>query len=155
MSDDQPFSPQDVERVLSGQAEIYASYADHSINKSAEMQSYLMLAKHSFSSFAEQAYLNWAEAKSAEITQKLNEMFAGKAPTEWGSSAAEDVHRVLSEPHLVNAFADHFLQDSFSAGHLRLPQLKSAVSQWYRSWAGEQSPKIAQAFVEVLEGNGE
>jgi hypothetical protein len=77
---------------------------------------YLKLAENNFDHFGESALLAYAAGHTAALQQAL------VAREETGTAQV----KALEMAYAMNGFADHFLTDLFSAGHLRVPRKKLA-----------------------------
>ncbi|KAI1171066.1 hypothetical protein F4777DRAFT_566875 [Nemania sp. FL0916] len=82
-----------------------ASFEEITITRGSDYPSYLGLALINYDHFGEDARTAYNAAHYAALTQA-----AGGAPND------------LNIAYAMNAFADHFLEDSFSAGHARTPR---------------------------------
>ncbi|MGH9126414.1 MAG: hypothetical protein ACRDZ8_17055 [Acidimicrobiales bacterium] len=106
--------------------------------------------------FAPQSWHSWAEAhnKGVQLAQQAyvlrNDVNLDKAHFQ-GRTEIPDRQRVLewaeagkraekleNEALFENGFGDHFLQDSFAAGHLIN---KTLIMQWFTKWLDENSTK--------------
>jgi hypothetical protein len=83
-----------------------ANFEEITISRPSDQPSYLGLAKINWDHFGADA----RTAYNAGHTMALQEATKGKDP------------KYLISAYTMNAFADHFLEDSFSAGHTRTPR---------------------------------
>lgn len=83
--------------------------------------SFLTLAAMNMDHFGHDARLSY-DAGHAAAMQHAVKGFKG--------TGKEGDYDVLQEAYIMNAFADHFLQDSFAAGHLRTPRRKLFGGEW-------------------------
>ena len=104
-------------------------------NKKSE--TYLGNAARNACHFAPQSWFRWKEyhEKAREIAGR-----AWRARLEADSKDNDSLRKVAgdlaNEAIMTNGFGDHYLQDSFAAGHL---VNKVLVMQWFVEWMGSQN----------------
>ena len=97
-----------------------------------DQPSYYVLSRHNFDHFGEDAWTSYGAGHAVALETAAN-----------GD---------LQAAYAMNAFADHFLQDSFASGHLRVPRRQlHGVKKWsldYCAKVGRLQARVAP-FVEI------
>jgi hypothetical protein len=111
-------------------------------NKASE--TYMSNVARNACHFAPQSWFRWKEYhERARAKAKQAYGAKEKAATKDNSSLGKVSSDFLNEAILENGFGDHYLQDSFAAGHLIN---KTLVMQWFIEWMGTQTDAVSSGL---------